>query len=191
MQSIDEKKKYSSGRLESYLRANITYFGRLSASPTKPIALCYTEAFFKNRCEVIFAFSERPYHHIFLCEPDFQLVQDGTRKDEEFRTWQHSWYQKELAKMGAAFILLTGDIHQRLTKIYSEINWMVRAHKNNQIKKKLGLYPHFFWQQISSGIGFNRKILVTDFGRFWIWLFNPSIIELCLLRTIKLQRFYI
>jgi HTH-type transcriptional repressor of NAD biosynthesis genes len=36
------------------------------------------------------------YDTILLCAPDFPFVQDGTRRDTEFRTMQHNWYRNVL-----------------------------------------------------------------------------------------------
>lgn len=91
---------------------------------TSPITtLCYSEALFKQRCDVISAFAERPYHHVFLCEPDFPLVQDGTRKDEKFRLWQHNWYLQELKKRNIEYESLSGALshrNNRVTKFLAE-----------------------------------------------------------------------
>lgn len=82
---------------------------------TSPLTtLCYSQAMFNERPKIIEAFSEFPYHHLFLCEPDFPLVQDGTRKDEQFRRWQHNWYVDELRKLKIPFTLLGGSLEQRL-----------------------------------------------------------------------------
>ncbi|WP_156498236.1 AAA family ATPase, partial [Oleiphilus sp. HI0043] len=77
----------------------------------------YSHALFKQRCNIISAFAERPYHHVFLCEPDFPLVQDGTRKDEDFRFWQHSWYLEELTKCNVAFEILGGSLESRMNRV--------------------------------------------------------------------------
>ena len=85
---------------------------------TSPITtLCYSEALFKQRCKVIDAYAERPYQHVFLCEPDFPLVQDGTRKNEEFRLWQHNWYLKELALRNIPYTALTGSVSFRADRV--------------------------------------------------------------------------
>ncbi|KZZ19038.1 hypothetical protein A3752_15790, partial [Oleiphilus sp. HI0081] len=85
---------------------------------TSPVTtLCYSHALFKQRCNIISAFAERPYHHVFLCEPDFPLVQDGTRKDEDFRFWQHSWYLEELTKCNVAFEILGGSLESRMNRV--------------------------------------------------------------------------
>jgi len=89
---------------------------------TSPLTtLCYSVALFNQRPDIIEAFAEQPYHHIFLCEPDFPLVQDGTRKDEEFRMWQHNWYIEELRKRKMPFTQLKGSLEQRLLLVKSTI----------------------------------------------------------------------
>lgn len=87
---------------------------------TSPLTtLCYSEAMFNERPRIIEAFAEQPYHHILLCEPDFPLVQDGTRKDEGFRKWQHNWYLEELRKRELPFTLLKGSLESRLRLVKS------------------------------------------------------------------------
>tara|TARA_R110001592_G_scaffold363175_1_gene680979 strand:+ start:19337 stop:20398 length:1062 start_codon:yes stop_codon:yes gene_type:complete len=99
------------------------YASKFIFCDTSPITtLCYSEALFKQRCDVISAFAERPYHHVFLCEPDFPLVQDGTRKDEDFRLWQHDWYLEELKKSEVSFERLDGPIERRLNKVKGVIS---------------------------------------------------------------------
>ncbi|CZF86928.1 AAA family ATPase [Grimontia marina] len=89
---------------------------------TSPLTtLCYSEALFHQRCNVINAYAERPYHHIFLCEPDFPFMQDGTRRDDDFRLLQHNWYLRELANKNMDFIRLSGSISQRVEKVTSII----------------------------------------------------------------------
>ena len=40
----------------------------------------------------------RPYDHYVLCSPDFEFVQDGTRRDSRLRERQHAWYLEESAR---------------------------------------------------------------------------------------------
>lgn len=57
------------------------------------------------------------YYKVFLCAPDFPMVQDGTRQDETFRNKGHQYYLKELAERGIEYTLLTGSMEQRLEKV--------------------------------------------------------------------------
>jgi len=90
---------------------------------TSPITtLCYSEAIFKQRCDVISAFAERPYHHVFLCRPDFPLVQDGTRGNDEFRQWQDKWYLQELVARGISYFELKGSLLHKIKAVGELIN---------------------------------------------------------------------
>ncbi len=60
----------------------------------------------------------RPYHHIFLCDTDFPLVQDGTRRDEAFRHKQQAWYREVLQREKINFHILRGSIKDRLRSIH-------------------------------------------------------------------------
>ena len=60
------------------------------------------------------ALARRPYAAIFVCAPDFPFVQDGTRRDAPFRARQHAWYLETLARFGVSYVLLEGDLAQRL-----------------------------------------------------------------------------
>lgn len=61
--------------------------------------------------------AERIYDHVFLCAPDFEFVQDGTRREPDFRERQHRWYIAELARRGIACIVLTGPTEQRVQTV--------------------------------------------------------------------------
>lgn len=63
------------------------------------------------------AATSRTYDHVFLCVPDFPLVQDGTRQDEAFRQRQHAWYVAELSRLQISHVRLTGDLRQRIARI--------------------------------------------------------------------------
>lgn len=61
--------------------------------------------------------AERAYAHVFLCAPDFPFVQDGTRRDAAFRARQHAWYERELARRGMRYDLLTGTVDGRCAQV--------------------------------------------------------------------------
>ncbi|UZE94795.1 AAA family ATPase [Alkalimarinus alittae] len=85
---------------------------------TSPLTtLCYSDALFNDRPRILEAFAEQPYHHTFLCEPDFPLVQDGTRKDEAFRAWQHGWYLKVLRQRKIPYTALKGPLSKRVQMV--------------------------------------------------------------------------
>jgi NadR type nicotinamide-nucleotide adenylyltransferase len=82
---------------------------------TSPLTtLCYSEAMFGERPAPLVQSAQRGYAHVFLCEPDFDFVQDGTRRDDGFRTWQQGWYASALTAAGLRYTRLRGPLAQRL-----------------------------------------------------------------------------
>jgi NadR type nicotinamide-nucleotide adenylyltransferase len=65
--------------------------------------------------------SESAYYKVFLCAPDFPMVQDGTRQDEKFRMSGHEFFVKELGYAGVEYILLTGSVEERIAKVKAEL----------------------------------------------------------------------
>lgn len=65
--------------------------------------------------------ARQSYDRIYLCLPDFPLVQDGTRRDEAFRLWQHEWYLSRLTELGADFAILSGNHAARLASVQAEL----------------------------------------------------------------------
>ncbi len=57
------------------------------------------------------------YDLVLLCAPDFPFIQDGTRRDEDFRARQHAWYQAELARRGIAFVEVSGPVDERVRQL--------------------------------------------------------------------------
>lgn len=59
--------------------------------------------------------ARRRYAVTFVCAPDFDFVQDGTRRDAAFRARQHRWYLALLARFDMPYMLLEGTVEQRLS----------------------------------------------------------------------------
>jgi nicotinamide riboside kinase len=74
----------------------------------------YSEMMFGRVDPRLLALAERSYDHVLLCAPDFEFVQDGTRRDAAFRERQHAWYVHALAQRGIACTLLRGSLDQRI-----------------------------------------------------------------------------
>jgi NadR type nicotinamide-nucleotide adenylyltransferase len=70
------------------------------------------------------ALARTHYDKIYLCEPDFPMVQDGSRRDEAFRHGQYDWYEVQLRAMGMDFELLAGNQMARLAKVR---NWIEQS----------------------------------------------------------------
>lgn len=65
--------------------------------------------------------AERRYDHVFLCVPDFDFIQDGTRRDAAFSHRQHQWYMAELERRGIPYVLLEGPLQQRVAAVLARL----------------------------------------------------------------------
>lgn len=63
------------------------------------------------------AMARRPYDLTVLCEPDFDFVQDGCRRDDGFRRAQHAWTLQALAAQGVAPLVVRGPVAERLQAV--------------------------------------------------------------------------
>jgi HTH-type transcriptional regulator, transcriptional repressor of NAD biosynthesis genes len=87
---------------------------------TSPLTtLLYCLDMFNQAEPELHALAKRTYDLVVLCAPDFAFVQDGTRRDDTFRTTQHSWYQNELAIRSIPYIVANGSIQERMHLISS------------------------------------------------------------------------
>jgi len=69
--------------------------------------------------------SQRSYDAIFLCEPNFPFVQDGTRRDAAFRLRQHAWYLDQCKKMMCPNWTLSGPVPVRTAQAQMWLQTMV------------------------------------------------------------------
>jgi HTH-type transcriptional regulator, transcriptional repressor of NAD biosynthesis genes len=82
---------------------------------TSPLTtLCYAQAMFGGEDAEIARLARRPYAHVLLCAPDFDFVQDGTRRDGAFRAWQHDWTTHWLDANAVRWTLLSGPLDARI-----------------------------------------------------------------------------
>ncbi len=63
------------------------------------------------------ALARRPYALTVLCEPDFDFVQDGARRDDGFRRAQHAWTLARLAEAGVQPLRVRGTVAQRVQQV--------------------------------------------------------------------------
>ncbi len=82
---------------------------------TSPLTtLCYSLEMYGGALPLLEQLAARRYDVVFLCAPDFPFVQDGTRRDTDFRTRQHDWYRKILDEKQIAYTTLAGSPEQRV-----------------------------------------------------------------------------
>lgn len=90
---------------------------------TTPLTtLFYSDAMFGRVAPELAQLAQRPYHHIFLCVPDFDFVPDETRQNNEFRLRQHLWYQEVLLRKNLPYTQLNGTPEQRINCVLQHIN---------------------------------------------------------------------
>ena len=63
------------------------------------------------------ALAQRTYDLTVVCEPDFDFVQDGCRRDDGFRAAQHAWTLARLAERGVASISVRGPLAARVEQV--------------------------------------------------------------------------
>lgn len=89
---------------------------------TTPLTtLLYSEHLFGKVDPELVWLSHRKYDRTFLCAPDFDFVQDGTREGDGFRERQHAWYLEKLAEREISFTLLTGTMDERVVQVASAL----------------------------------------------------------------------
>lgn len=89
----------------------------LFCDTTPLVTAFYSDAMFGETDPRVAVMAQRRYDHLLLCAPDFAFVQDGTRRDAEFRMRQHDWYRERLAEAGRPYALLTGSVEQRCDQV--------------------------------------------------------------------------
>lgn len=61
--------------------------------------------------------ARRSYDLSVLCEPDFEFVQDGCRRDDGFRREQHAWTLRQLARQQVQPLPVRGSVAERLQAV--------------------------------------------------------------------------
>lgn len=88
---------------------------------TTPLTtLFYSLDLFGHADPELLALARRTYHHTILCGDDFPFVQDGTRRESDFRSRQQAWYRQRLA--GLPHLVATGPLNDRLCTIRETLN---------------------------------------------------------------------
>lgn len=85
---------------------------------TTPLTtMLYSEYLFGKIDPELVWLSHRRYDRTFLCAPDFDFVQDGTREGDGFRERQHEWYLRKLAERRISYTILTGTLDERVSQV--------------------------------------------------------------------------
>ncbi len=70
----------------------------------------------------LYELARRPYDLTVVCEPDFDFVQDGCRRDDGFRAAQHAWTLARLAESGVPCLAVRGSVEARVQRV---LEWLV------------------------------------------------------------------
>lgn len=100
---------------ENEARANAHQYFFADTSPLT--TLFYSEEYCGRSDPQLVELSYRAYDYVFLNQPDFPLVQDGTRAGDEFRNRQHEWYVRTLAMRGISYVSLSGGLEERVERV--------------------------------------------------------------------------
>jgi HTH-type transcriptional regulator, transcriptional repressor of NAD biosynthesis genes len=65
--------------------------------------------------------ARRPYDCTVVCEPDFEFVQDGCRRDERFRAAQHAWTLAQLRAHGVPYLCVHGSVPERVATVLQHL----------------------------------------------------------------------
>lgn len=89
-------------------------------SPLTTLLYCLDQ--FGHAEPELHALATRPYHLALLCAPDIPFVQDGTRRDEAYRTRQHALYVRELGRRNAPYLLVEGSLESRIAQVRPQLH---------------------------------------------------------------------
>lgn len=85
---------------------------------TSPLTTCGYAGWMFGRVEPeLSILAQRRYDATILCKPDFAFVQDGTRRDDSFRSRQHAWYIEQLRAIGTPWLAVGGSIEERVRAV--------------------------------------------------------------------------
>jgi NadR type nicotinamide-nucleotide adenylyltransferase len=89
---------------------------------TSPLTtLFYSNVMFKTASYTLRELANRKYDKVYLCMPDIDFEQDGTRRDSEFRMFGHYWYTSQLANRNIAYKPVSGSVEERVAIIKADL----------------------------------------------------------------------
>ncbi len=69
----------------------------------------------------LLSLARRRYDLTVVCEPDFDFVQDGCRRDDGFRTAQHAWTLAQLQAQGVPCLRARGAVPARVAQVLQSL----------------------------------------------------------------------
>ena len=68
------------------------------------------------------ALARRAYDLTVVCDPDFEFVQDGCRRDPDFRGEQHAWTLAKLSELGVRPLVVRGNVEARVAQVLRQLS---------------------------------------------------------------------
>jgi HTH-type transcriptional regulator, transcriptional repressor of NAD biosynthesis genes len=106
-------------RREDDAAAQARRFVFCDTTPLTTLFYCYDQ--FGRADPALIEAATRAYERTILCAPDFDFVQDGTRRDAQFRADQTRWYERELKARGVGYRVVTGSLEERVAALRREL----------------------------------------------------------------------
>ena len=99
-------------------RRGATLAGQWLICDTTPLTtMFYSQDSFGRVDAELARLVQRDYNLTVLCAPDFEFMQDGTRRDAAFRARQHWWYLAQLRQRRQPFLLVQGSVSERVDAV--------------------------------------------------------------------------
>ena len=125
--SVDELLAVARRQVALEDESSVTANGWLVCDTTPLTTLQYCLHDHGHAPAALHALARRPYALTVVCEPDFDFVQDGCRRDGGFRAEQHRWALDQLAAQGMAWLAVGGSTPQRLHKVLQALQNQARS----------------------------------------------------------------
>ena len=89
---------------------------------TTPLTtMFYSEQMFGRVAPALRKMAEREYHKIYLCCPNIDFEQDGTRRDATFRMVGHKWYVNYLTANDIPYTIVSGTVEERVNFVMKDL----------------------------------------------------------------------
>lgn len=90
---------------------------------TSPLTtMFYSQAMFGKVDDELKRLADTAYDFVFLCDADFDFVQDGTRQEATFRLEQQKWYEGALNARAIPYARLSGSVEARISTVIKTLN---------------------------------------------------------------------
>ena len=119
--SYDDLLWVAEAQVERERRAALDSDNWVVCDTTPLTTLCYCLDDHGRAPERLHELAIRHYDLNVLCEPDFEFVQDGTRRDSAFRRRQHDWCLERLRRSDVRWISVSGSLEQRIETVLAQL----------------------------------------------------------------------